>query len=258
MTRARLLLVAVVCGGWPAAAHAAVPSIVSSLFTVSDTSDEVVTVSGLQAGDRIYILLGQTASASRTYTVTDSEGVGNVYGAVVNNNCGTGRCAAIIADETLAIGDGSIDLTVDQNSTWQPYSFWAIVVRGGNAGGELQSSIVGSAANTAAASSPPHYAAASGELDTGIDVLMMTACAGSSTFGTETAKMGFAALTEDTSSNVYMGQYRTSTTALTDERGEMTSGSARDSWCVSVAVSSAVPASTGPPLGGFGMMEVGR
>jgi len=218
----RLLIILLVL--WASIAEA-VPSIGSQNNVIATVSNTALTLTGVTDGAAVIVGALQTAAAARTFTVADDEGTGNVYTSVVMNNCGTNSCINWFADYSISAGDGTLSITVDQSATFNEYVVFLVEV---NCATTCIADTSGSLSNIAQTT---HYMAASGSIDTTTDVFVVAGCAFTVNASPTGSGGSWTALTESVDHTRAIAQYRTSATALTDERTPVTTGANRDGHC---------------------------
>lgn len=213
----------------------------SQNYAASAASATPITLTNVDAGAAVVVRIFQAGTSSRGYTVTDDNG--NSY-AVANTSplcAGSGRCVEAWADYSV-VGASTLTITVTQDSTHQAYHVIAYEVNCTTACAfDAGSGITNGVATTA------HDASLdSTVIDTSPNVLVSAGCVAGSSLGSETAKGGWTLFTE--SSSLIFSQYISSASALTDERGTLTSGTARTTDCAILSVKD----STGGGGGGSG------
>ena len=190
----------------------------ASSLTVAAASNTDIVLPGVVSGSTLALII-TTANDSRTYTVSDD--VNGAWTKAVESNS-TGRRS--IMYYFIGSGSGTVTITIDQSSTFQAYSVLAIEI------GPSTLDVTGFVED--ATNSGTHYCAASGSLDTAANVLVFSGGQLNSTGGTMTKNASATLLASDTTR---LMQYRTSDTALTDERSEWTSSTSRATYTVSAS-----------------------
>jgi hypothetical protein len=230
------------------AAEAATPSLGSQAFKVATVSNETIAITNVDAGAALVVFYFGTASGTRTVTsVTDD--CGDTFGAPVQTTAsyGSARNVAVFIDYSVT-GGTTCTITVDQSGAFTGYSILVVEVN-------CPTSCAFDVSNTATqATATTHFSAPSGSIDTVADVFVTAGCVGDGNLNTETAGTNFTLLTETDVG--LMAEYRASSGALTDERGQMTSSSARPRSCL---IGSNKEFAAAPPTRrSLGLMGIGR
>lgn len=212
-------------------AWAAAPTLGGQATPVAASlSNTVIAVPDVDAGNAVAVIYLQTATGARTVSVTDE--CGNTYVHEANGpGYNVGRAASLWVAYASTCTDASLDVTVDQSGTVTAYTLLAFEIDCPNDCAADTDSAIGNSATTS------HHASASADvIDTANDVFVFSACVGSASFGVETDSGADWTFLNDGTNTSIMAQYRTATTALSNERGTTTSSNSRDSDCAIVSV----------------------
>ena len=215
--------------GCASVASAAAPSLGSQDFQAGVSGVATLTLATVDTGSAIKVVHWKTSASNRTMAITDSDGATYTLEETSSSaTCSSATCVEIYATYGH-VSNASLTVTCTQGGgAAVGFSCGAIEIQPGASGTlslDTDSHIVEGSNVTSHVSS-----ADSTVIDTTTNVLVMAACGGSGTLGTKTAGSGYTALTNGDPSLFW--QYQSSATALTDERGAWTSGTARA--CIAV------------------------
>lgn len=219
---------------YPNTAWAVAPTLGSEAnLKTQSASATNITLANVDAGNAIVVIVFQTSGSLRTYSVADE--CLNSYPASPTKaeNYGNGESVQAWVVAASVCADASLIITVTQaGGSVASYNIKAfeVVPSTANLSVDVSSSLTNTTATT-------HNSSADATvIDTAADVFLVAACEGGSAgFGTETAGANWTAL-ESAASNRSMVQYRTSASALTNERGAMTSSTAVTSRCLIISI----------------------
>jgi len=201
------------------------PVHVQSSGWVDDVSNvATITVPGVtDANNTILVVVAQTSATPRTYTVTSASGT-ITFDKRQDHN--PGRVVQIWSGTAYTVTPPTDNIIVVTASGSSVFSALAVEVSGLDLAGIYDVSDE----FTNAAGQTTHFSAASGSIDTAantycIAVGVLSASSGGFTAGTNWNSLGESSAAEQ------LAQYRISASALTDERGIMTTVTGRASDC---------------------------